>query len=150
MVILRTRRSQQPATVICRKVFTWIFVLVYGVPASLGPHWHQHGSEHAAELHAQLESVHSCSVSCCNSVQLDVAGKPQSRATGEATSVGSSWLSADNCFCAICAYYAQAVYSNVETSIESHPIAVGSLNITFESPWLLPILRANSRGPPTA
>lgn len=153
MKTLPTSRSTREATgrrELFQRLATWILLLVYGIPAGIGPYWHQHDAPNSAESQSESHSGAECSASCCNAGQHHLSSQTKSRATDKTAVQATSKFHRDNCFCTTCAYYAQAVYLNDGTSIESSFVMDDLIQMPCESPWLLPIRRANSRGPPGA
>lgn len=113
-----------------------VLLLIYGVSAALGPHWHQHGG-------------------VANDGQIvDTVSQPQASDAcgcghGAASELAEHWQAAEGCgSCAVCAYYAQGVIFNSAEPIRGISLLIGEVlpQVTLLATSFL--LRANSRGPP--
>ncbi len=130
---------------------SWLFLqrcvalcllLLYGVPASIGPHWHHH------EVCSHAHSGTSCSAEsdlenqCCSHEPHAVAPEESSgKARPQQFVVGHS-------VCAICFFYAQAQVEQRAAADASNDLVIASTNpasFKAESAWLL---LHGARGPP--
>lgn len=139
-----------------RKLVTYIVLVLYGVPTSLGPYWHSHsghtpcgGAQAQAIENIASRSAHSLARSCtCSHGH---AG-PAKANTNARTYVTVSQLSAANCTCdgacAICQFYASAPF----LMAGSVQIASSSLVEIWSPPvvngYIVFSLSPHARGPP--
>lgn len=128
---------------------SWCLLLVYGIPACLGPHWHHHEDHPALAATCESDLQGEQVVASCDCCSEQFGGSDLSKSqTDEVVCLeGDKQLQAEH-LCAICAYYALAIVLNRETSTASCSALQDFLAIDSDSPWLASILRANSRGPP--
>ena len=150
----RTRAAKPGWHVSLQPWVAWCLLLVYGIPACLGPHWHHHdqhlpSSTCQSEWQAAPEYVLECSeCDCC--VEPNSSVSVNGCWSDESALLDSHSLRHVRHSCAICAYYAQAVDLTSETSLAASVASQDFFPRSSESPWLRSILRANSRGPPEA
>jgi hypothetical protein len=154
MSVLPTNRKRSSANPERRtplqRWLMWSLLLVYGIPACLGPHWHQH-DHHSPSSTCQSDSqaAQDCSeCDCCAEPTRSVSVK--SCVSAELALLDGHRLLHVQHSCAICAYYAQAIVLAGENSLAASIASRDFFSRLSESPWLRSILRANSRGPPQA
>lgn len=126
----------------------WILLLVYGLPAAVGPSWHHHDVQQTPL--AEPEVVEQCSTTCSSCGQLHLLRAQRDQATGKPANIPKFEISQDNCSCAVCLFYGQAVWSNNDSTIQATCAIQTAILASHRSPLLRPVRRANSRGPPTA
>lgn len=133
---------------------TWCLLLVYGIPACLGPHWHHHDHHSPSftcqsDLQAAPEYVQECS-ECDGCAERTSIVSVNGCASDASVLLDGHRLLHVQHSCAICAYYAQAIVLAGENSLAASIASQDFFSRPSESPWLRSILRANARGPPQA
>ena len=149
-----------------QRVFSLILLVTYGVPAMVGSSWHCHvGCEHVSCDYGICDDVtqHEAASCCCGmsaSSHIDVHDTRDVEEDGSGSGFGRSGHSGSGSStsaqatgehgpCAICAFYAHAAWSGVETdaSLPNGVATTVSLKAAaiFESLYGLPA----ARGPPS-
>jgi hypothetical protein len=129
-------------------------LVLYGVPAIVGPHWHHHGHACSDCNHSAADHLSGCSSTagqdCCHS-----HGSPQepsdckpSEQSGSSTDAVALAVMQGHAACSICAFYAQA-----QTPLAVNLILCSGQLIALTSAlsirWVSTLgIAAQARGPP--
>ncbi|MCU0716886.1 MAG: hypothetical protein MUD03_12235 [Pirellula sp.] len=156
--------------VFSHRFITILLLLVYGVPAAIGPHWHHHDRSCNHE-NAICGSTNTATG--CQSEAVDRDGKTSDSSSGDRccchhrspyrsgthpeesrskSNHGGGWSSvADDCgLCSICIHQAQSSIAAATIAITGLEDRIGTVDFRTDSPVRSFVATLHARGPPAA
>lgn len=138
-----------------KRIITICLLLLYGVPATVGPHWHHHGGS----------CCHSSSDACCDSRPAEPASTGHaccskhshscdtqhaaSSTTESPVPAEPSLSDRDSGACAICAFYAQAQVPGSVAEASSQTGLTCDMLVSNQRSFLSIVFAHLARGPPS-
>ncbi|WP_145075920.1 hypothetical protein [Aureliella helgolandensis] len=129
-----------------QRIVAICLVALYGVPAAVGPHWHQHEhacshSDASCEVEDDPSSVAGHSSHCCSHVEHSLARRTSG--PGDNPQVVASHGA-----CSICAFYAQAQFEHCFILEVYSGQLITSVAVAYLSAESIRTVYLKARGPP--